>query len=153
MVIFAVVLAAGAAAGMALLAVERWRMRTPPLTEWQKRRPYLNARQGAPETIERIETTQELAEREATLVRRERIVEGAMADAQRRFAEATALIEAHEAALASREAELQQQEDALADRQRSLAAHESVPARDRGARSVDSDWWDKQLGPRRSTEE
>lgn len=146
--ILAVALAAGAVVGVAVLAVEWWRTRIPPFTEWQRGSPYFDPEQG-PEAAERLQ----LAKREASLARRERIVEEAMADAQRRFAQATARIEEREAALASRESELQQQESALADRQQSLAERElTVSARER-PRSFESDWWDKQLGHPRSPEE
>ena len=110
---------------------------------------------------ERIEAAGELAKQEAALAQRERILERSLADAERSVAEATARIEAREAVLATQEAELQQQESELADRHRSVAERErevirarAVPrAPEEGLGALESDWWEKQLGPTHSAKE
>jgi len=100
---------------------------------------------------EQTEAAAELAKQEAALAERERILEQSLADA-RNAAEAAARIEAREAALAAQEAKLRQQESELADRDQSAAPRDSnrtraVPSAEKEAlRSVESDWWEKQLG-------
>ena len=94
----------------------------------------------------------ELAKQEAAMAQRVRILERSLADAERRAAEATARIEAREAALANQEAGLQPQksEPAAEDwsaAERDLTRTRAVPSSDEeGLGTVDSDWWEKQLG-------
>jgi hypothetical protein len=131
-----------------------------PLAE-QKRLADLKTELGKLTTAEheRIEDAGEVAKQEAALAQRERILERSLADAERSAAEATARIEALEADIATREAELQQQESEPADRHPPVAEHDvirtrAVPkTRDEGPGGVESDWWEKQLGPPRSPKE
>ena len=105
---------------------------------------------------ERTAAAEELAKQEAALLQRVRILERSLADAERSAAEATARIEAREAALANQEDGLQRQESDPADEDRSAAERDAtrtraVPSADEeGLRTVESDWWEKQLGRPRS---
>jgi hypothetical protein len=144
-VVLVFALAVGLVVGIALLVVDSSNKWTPALGE------RLAALKTERDVAERRTAEHE---REIALAQRERDADRSLADAERRIARATARIEEQEAALNIREAELRQQESELEDRQRSVGEREreliatrAVPKRNEGLGAVDSDWWEKQLGP------